>query len=150
MGIGMGEKELVNEESDDDDEGYHSISNITETEDGHYCRRRRKPREDEFNILEENTKEEIRDTFILLKEAYDDLKDEMIKLEFQVDCLKDEQDEREEEMRVQRTELMQMVELLKVMQEEKKGDKKTIKYQKEIIDKHVQESGGCLEEQSSE
>ena len=37
-------------------------------------RRRRKPREEELNIVEENTKEELREKFILLREAYDDLK----------------------------------------------------------------------------
>merc|ERR1711892_126958 len=101
----MVEKELVNEESDDD-EGYNSIIATTEVEVTNHRGRRRKPREEELNIVEENTKEELRGKFILLREAYDDLKDVMTRLEFEVDYFKDDQDEREEEMRLQRSELM--------------------------------------------
>ena len=63
-------------------------------------------------LVEENTKDELKEKFILLREAYDDLKGEysfhmryhimfsedMIRLDFEVDCLKDDQDEREEEV----------------------------------------------------
>ena len=83
-----------------------------------------------------------------------------------MDCLKDDQDEREEEvcirnmscqkcqhnfqMRLQRTELMHLVELMKVMQEEKQGDKNIIRRQQEIIDKWAREGGGCQEEEGAE
>jgi hypothetical protein len=62
----------VNEESDDD-EGYNSITGATEVEVTN-SRRRKKPREGELIIVEENTKEELKEKFILLREAYDDLK----------------------------------------------------------------------------
>eukprot|EP00092_Neocalanus_flemingeri_P077730 GFUD01096576.1.p1 GENE.GFUD01096576.1~~GFUD01096576.1.p1 ORF type:complete len:197 (+),score=89.74 GFUD01096576.1:35-592(+) len=143
-------KKIVNEDSDDDDEGYNSIISTTEIEASNHRGRRRKPREEELNIVAENTKEELREKFILLREAYDDLKDVMTRLEFEVDYLKDDQDEREEEMRLQRTELMHLVELIKVMKEEKEGDKNIIRRQQEIIDKWAREGGGCQEEEGAE
>eukprot|EP00092_Neocalanus_flemingeri_P082952 GFUD01104041.1.p1 GENE.GFUD01104041.1~~GFUD01104041.1.p1 ORF type:complete len:204 (-),score=80.64 GFUD01104041.1:55-609(-) len=91
-------KKIVNEDSDDDDEGYNSIISTTEIEASNHRGRRRKPREEELNIVAENTKEELREKFILLREAYDDLKDVMTRLEFEVDYLKDDQDEIEEEV----------------------------------------------------
>jgi len=104
--------------------------------------RRRKPREEELILVEDNTKDELKEKFILLREAYDDLKEDMIRLEFEVDCLKDDQDEREEEMRLRRSELLKLVELMKVMQEEKEGDKNIIRRQQKIIDSLAKESGG--------
>ena len=58
----------VNEESEDEDEGYNSITEGS-------CRRRgRKLREEEMKFVEEDTKDELKEKLFLLKEAYDDLK----------------------------------------------------------------------------
>merc|ERR1712123_401320 len=134
----------VNEESADD-EGYDSIVGATEVEVRNRRRmRRRKPREEELILVEENTEDKLKEKFILLREAYDDLKEDMIRLDFEVDCLKDDQDEREEEMRLRRSELLKLVELMKVMQEEKEGDKNIIRRQQKIIDTWAKEqSGAC-------
>merc|ERR1711892_1534430 len=60
------------------------------------------------------------------------------------ESLKDDQDEGEEEMRLRRSELLKLVELMKVMQEEKEGDKNIIRRQQEIIDTWAKEqSGAC-------
>ena len=63
---------IVNEESDDD-EGYNSIIGTTEVEVTN-SRRRKKPRKEELSIVEENTKEELKEKFILLRESFDHLK----------------------------------------------------------------------------
>jgi len=63
-------KNIVNEESDDD-EGYDSIIGTTEVEIA--IRRRRKPRDEELVLDEEITKEELKEKFILLRDSYDDL-----------------------------------------------------------------------------
>merc|ERR1711915_1005670 len=97
MGV---EKELVNEESDEEgyeDEGYKSLIDTAET--GRKNGRRRKPDVETLTALDENTKEELKEKILILKEAYDDLKDDLIRLEFEVDCLKDDQEEREEEVK---------------------------------------------------
>ena len=54
------------------------------------------------------------------------------------------------QMRLQRSELMQLVELTKVLQEEKEGDKNIIRRQQEIIDNWAREGGGCQEEEGAE
>merc|ERR1711915_60825 len=131
MGV---EKELVNEESDEEgyeDEGYKSLIDTAETERKNG--RRRKPDVETLTALDENTKEELKEKILILKEAYDDLKDDLIRLEFEVDCLKDDQEEREEEMRLKKTELLLMADKLKVSQKETAGDKKIIKRQQDII-----------------
>jgi len=134
-------KNIVNEESDDD-EGYDSIIGTTEVEIA--IRRRRKPRDEDLVLDMEITKEELKEKFILLRDSYDDLTDDMTRLEFEAERLKDDQDEREEEMRLRRSELLKLVELMKVMQEEKEGDKNIIRRQQEIIDSWAKEqSGAC-------
>jgi len=142
-------KKIVNEDSEDD-EGYSSIISPAVKEVTNQTRRRRKLREEELNIGEETTKEEITEKFILLREAYDELKDVMTRLEFEVDCFKDDQDEKEEEMRLQRTELLHLVEQMKVMQVEKEGNKNIIRRQQDIIDKWARDHGDSLEDGGEE
>jgi len=129
-------KTIVNEESEDEDEGYNSIA------EGACKRRGRKLREADMKFIEEDTKDELKEKLFLLKEAYDDLKDEITRLEFEVDYLKDELEEKEEEMRAQRTDLQHCGEQVKVMQKEKEGDKDRIRRQQEIIDNWARESSG--------
>ena len=65
----------VNEESDEEgyeDEGYKSLIDTAET--GRKNRRRRKPDVETLSALDGNTKDELMEKILILKEAYDDLK----------------------------------------------------------------------------
>merc|ERR1711953_1089434 len=94
----MSEKELVNEESEDD-EGYGSIAGFDPAKYPSKTKlRRKKIREEDLRIVEGDSKETLTEKFLLLRDAYDKLKDENTLLEYENESLKDYQDEREEEV----------------------------------------------------
>merc|ERR1711936_260257 len=131
------EKELVNEESEDD-EGYSSITGQYNSKRVSMAKQRRnKIREQDLKIVEEDSKEILMEKFMLLRDAYDQLKDEMTKVEYENESLKDCQEEREQEMRLQRTELLQLTDRLKVLQKAAESDKNVIANQQQIIDNYA-------------
>ena len=114
--------------------------------------RRNKIREQDLKIVEEDSKEILMEKFMLLRDAYDQLKDEMTKVEYENESLKDCQEEREQEvfflwnlsmlqsclqMRLQRTELLQLTDRLKVLQKAAESDKNVIANQQQIIDNYA-------------
>merc|ERR1712212_946402 len=102
------------DEEGEEDEGYSSVNR-------HQSRSSRRARWEEGTketILEEGqTIEEIKQRFSLLREAYEEMRDQMTRIEFEADLLKDEKVEREEEMRLQKAELMKLVEVCSVLHE---------------------------------
>merc|ERR1712098_579670 len=118
----MGEKELVNELSDDEDEGYNFITATTKVENAR-TKRKRKTQEEEMSFTKESTKEELKAKLTALREAYEGLKDEFTRVEYEVDCLKDDNDQREEELKLKSSELFHLVQLLNLMKEERVRDK---------------------------
>merc|ERR1711874_200855 len=135
----MSERELVNEESEDD-EGYSSIAGYDPNKYPSKTKlRRNKIREEDLRIVEGDTKEMLTEKFLLLRDAYDKLKDENTLLEYENESLKDYQDEREEEMKLQRTDLTHLTESLKVLQKEREGDRIIISKQQEIIENYAKD-----------
>merc|ERR1711874_269676 len=132
----MSERELVNEESEDD-EGYSSIAGYDPNKYPSKTKlRRNKIREEDLKIVEGDSKEMLTEKFLSLRDAYDKLKDENALLEYENESLKDYQDEREEELKLQRTDLLHLSESLKVLQKEREGDSIMISHQKEIIENY--------------
>ena len=62
---------LVNDVSEDEDEGYSSFTATAEVIVG--PRRRRKLIEEDLNFDEENTKDELQEKLFILREAFEDL-----------------------------------------------------------------------------
>jgi len=124
----MGEQELVNEDTDDDDEFFKETSQTRK-------RMRKRPKDEDTRLRKEDSREEITEKFNYLKESFNKMKDSITRLEFEVDCLRDEKVEIEEESKLQRGELLKLIEFTKVLKVEKEGDKNTIKIQQEIIKK---------------
>merc|ERR1712181_141116 len=111
------------EEGEEEDEGYSSVNR-------HQSRSSRRARWEGGNVetkLEEGrTIEEVKQKFSLLREAYEDMRDQMTRIEFEADLLKDEKIEREEEMRLQKAELMKLVEVCSVLHEARSADQQRI------------------------
>merc|ERR1712181_80250 len=111
------------EEGEEEDEGYSSVNR-------HQSRSSRRARWEGGNVetkLEEGqTIEEVKQKFSLLREAYEDMRDQMTRIEFEADLLKDEKIEREEEMRLQKAELMKLVEVCSVLNEAHSADQQRI------------------------
>merc|ERR1712212_1180715 len=93
------------DEEGEEDEGYSSVNR-------HQSRSSRRA-----SLEEGQTIEEIKQRFSLLREAYEEMRDQMTRIEFEADLLKDEKVEREEEMRLQKAELMKLVEVCSVLHE---------------------------------
>merc|ERR1711936_730727 len=128
----MGQRELVNEDSEDD-EGYSSIAGLVSKTK----QKRNEVREQDLRIEEEDSIEILSEKFSLLRAAYDKIGDEMTRVRYENESLKDHQEEREEEMKLQRREMLELAERLKVMQKERETDKTVILRQQEIIDKYA-------------
>merc|ERR1712079_147466 len=125
----------VNDETDD--EGYGSIlsdSSPSNKQASKQLKRRRKVRQEDLKIVEGDTKDVLVEKFILLRDAYDEILDEKTRLEYEVESLKDDHEESENEMKLQKSELLQLTEILKVLKEEREGDKKIIERQQLLID----------------
>merc|ERR1712223_1544716 len=110
-------KELI--EVEEEDEGYSSVNR-------HQSRSSRRARWGggtiETDLEEGQTIEEIKQRFSLLREAYEEMRDQMTRIEFEADLLKDEKVEREEEMRLQKAELMKLVEVCSLVHESRSAD----------------------------
>ena len=63
-----------------------------------HIRRRRRARQEDLKIVEDDTKEILIEKFLLLRDAYDELKDEKTNLEYEVESLKDDTGDLEEEV----------------------------------------------------
>merc|ERR1711935_582730 len=143
----MVEKELVNEESGEEDEGYGSMP-PQKKEKQKRLRRRRNVGDMDLEKWEEEAGEESKDNFKVLKEAYGELKDSITKLEFEVDILKDEKMDKEEEHRLLRTELMKLLEKNKLLEEGRLGDKRALQKQEEIINNFLEQQSVLREEKT--
>jgi len=108
-------------EVEEEDEGYSSVNR-------HQSRSSRRARWGtiETDLEEGQTIEEVKQRFSLLKEAYEEMRDQMTRIEFEADLLKDEKIEREEEMRLQKSELMKLVEVCSVLHESRSADQQRI------------------------
>jgi len=108
------------EDKGEEDEGYSSVNR-------HQSRRARWEGGSKETSLEEGqTIEEIKQRFNLLREAYEEMRDQMTRIEFEADLLKDEKVEREEETRLQKAELMKLVEVCSVLHEARSADQRRI------------------------
>merc|ERR1712083_1055076 len=126
------QEELVNEDSDCEfDMGNQDILEMEMKR----AKRGKRLGEENMKIKKEDTREEIKDKFNYLKEELKGLKESNTRLEYEVDYLRDEREEREEELKLQRVELLKLVEVSQVLKQEREGDKITIKMQQEMIDR---------------
>lgn len=115
----METKELVQEEGDEEPE----VAVVQPS------RGRRKRWEAEAATGEtegEEGVEALRDKLSLLRETLGQVRDQMTRLEFEAELLKDEKLEREEEMRLQRSERVKLVEVCSVLKEARAGDQERI------------------------
>merc|ERR1712215_32841 len=88
-----------------------------------------------FKISKDDTREEITEKFNEMKKELKKMKETITRLEYEVDSLRDEREKREEELRLQRMEILKLVELSKVVKQEMEGDKATIRKQQGVIDR---------------
>jgi len=114
---------VQDDEEGEEDEGYSSVNR-------HQSRSSRRARWEggtiETKLEEGQTIEEVKQKFSLLREAYEEMRDQMTRIEFEADLLKDEKVEREEEMRLQKAELMKLVEVCSVLHEARSADQQRI------------------------
>jgi len=134
-------KELIGQdiEVEEEDEGYSSVNR-------HQSRSSRRARWGggtiETDLEEGQTIEEVKQRFSLLKEAYEEMRDQMTRIEFEADLLKDEKIEREEEMRLQKSELMKLVEVCSVLHESRSADQQRIaSLQQQLAELRTREDG---------
>jgi len=133
--VDMGEKELVNEEEVEEDEGYNSFESLRVPN----VRKRDRRELDEHSLSSQGTLEEVKEKFRILKEVYSELKDEHTRVQFEVETLKDDREEREQDLGLFRKEINALQEENKVMIYHRKEDRSIINQQTQFIEQLKQQ-----------